>query len=90
MSEHAHRHLAGTNETADRHKLQSNEHPESRWLPRLLSPEELAAYLGIPLATIYRWRSRREGPPGVRVGRHVRYRTEEVLQWLDDLRRQET
>jgi excisionase family DNA binding protein len=51
---------------------------------RLLSPEELASYLGVPLATVYRWRSRREGPPGIRVGRHVRYRQKDVERWLDE------
>jgi excisionase family DNA binding protein len=51
---------------------------------RLLSPEELASYLGVPLATVYRWRSCREGPPGMRVGRHVRYRLRDVEGWLDE------
>jgi len=53
---------------------------------RLLRPDELAALLGIPLATIYRWRSRGDGPCGIRVGRHVRYRTEDVERWLDEQR----
>jgi excisionase family DNA binding protein len=51
---------------------------------RLLSPEELSSYLGVPLATVYRWRSRREGPLGMRVGRHVRYRLRDVERWLDE------
>ena len=51
---------------------------------QLLSPEELASYLGVPLATVYRWRSRREGPLGMRVGRHVRYRLKDVDRWLDE------
>ena len=54
--------------------------------PRLLRPDELASLLGIPLATIYRWRSRGDGPCGIRVGRHVRYRREDVEQWLDEQR----
>ena len=53
---------------------------------RLLSPYEVAAYLGVPLATVYRWRSRREGPCGIRVGRHVRYRLDDVERWLDQQR----
>ncbi len=53
----------------------------------LLSPKDLASYLGLPVATIYRWRSYGYGPPGVRVGRHVRYRIEAVDQWLDEQRR---
>jgi excisionase family DNA binding protein len=47
---------------------------------RLLRPDELAAFLGIPLRTIYRWRSRHEGPPSYRVGRLIRYRLNEVEQ----------
>lgn len=49
----------------------------------LLSVAELAAYLGIPVATIYRWRHQRQGPPGYRIGRHVRYRTRDIEQWLE-------
>jgi excisionase family DNA binding protein len=52
----------------------------------LLSPEDLASYLAVPLATVYRWRTRREGPRGIRVGRHVRYRVDDVERWLDDQR----
>ncbi len=54
----------------------------------LLSPPQLAAYLGVPLATIYRWRSRHEGPCGIRVVRHVRYRAEDVEHWLNQCREQ--
>lgn len=39
---------------------------------RLLSPTELAGCLAVPVQTIYQWRHRGEGPPGYRVGRHVR------------------
>jgi len=53
---------------------------------RLLSPEDLAAYLAVPLATVYRWRYRGEGPTGYRVGRHVRYKLEDVEAWLEGRR----
>ncbi len=52
----------------------------------LLRPDEIASLLGIPLATIYRWRSRGDGPSGIRVGHHVRYRREDVERWLDEQR----
>jgi excisionase family DNA binding protein len=55
----------------------------------LLSPDELAALLGVPLPTIYRWRSHRQGPVGFRIGRHVRYSLEDVHEWLES-RRDET
>ena len=49
----------------------------------LMSPGEVARFLGLPLRTIYRWRSRGDGPRGYRVGRHVRYRARDVEQWLE-------
>ena len=52
-------------------------------LDRLLSAQELAAYLDLPVATLYAWRYRGEGPPGFRVGRHLRYRWGDVVEWID-------
>ena len=54
-------------------------------LDRLVSPQDLASYLGVPLATVYSWRYRHEGPPGMRIGRHLRYRWSDVQIWLDSL-----
>lgn len=51
-------------------------------LDRLLSARELAAYLGVPVTTLYAWRYRGEGPPGFRVGRHLRYRWSDVDLWI--------
>jgi excisionase family DNA binding protein len=48
---------------------------------RLLSVEELAAYLGVPKKTVYgRWRQ--WGLRGYRVGRHLRFRQRHVEEWL--------
>lgn len=52
-------------------------------LDRLLTVEELADYLGVSVATLYQWRYRREGPPGFRVGRHVRYRWSDIEKWIE-------
>ena len=41
---------------------------------RLMTLADLAELLGVPVTTLYQWRHRGEGPPGYRVGRHVRYR----------------
>jgi excisionase family DNA binding protein len=49
----------------------------------LLSPAELAAHLNVPLKTVYRWRTIGDGPRGIRVGKHVRYRQADVDAWLD-------
>ncbi|MGH8873329.1 MAG: helix-turn-helix transcriptional regulator [Acidimicrobiia bacterium] len=53
-------------------------------LDPLLSIQELAAYLDLPVATLYAWRYRRQGPPGFKVGRHVRYRQSDVDRWIND------
>jgi excisionase family DNA binding protein len=49
----------------------------------LLSPATLAAYLDVPVKTIYVWRTNGTGPRGIRVGKHVRYRQADVDAWLD-------
>lgn len=48
----------------------------------LMTLTELSEMLGVPVATLYGWRHRGEGPPGYRVGRHVRYRRAAVEDWL--------
>ena len=50
----------------------------------LLSAEDLADFLGVPLNTVYVWNHRRQGPPALKVGRHLRYRWAEVEAWLID------
>lgn len=51
-----------------------------------ITVDQLADYLMVPKATIYVWRRDRKGPPGVRVGRHLRFRTSDVEAWLEGLR----
>lgn len=46
-----------------------------------LTPEELAERYNVPLATIYGWRTKSYGPPGIKVGRHVRYPLAAVERW---------
>ena len=50
---------------------------------RLMTLAELAEMLGIPVNTLYGWRCRGEGPPGYRIGRHIRYRRTAVEEWLE-------
>jgi excisionase family DNA binding protein len=57
----------------------------SVWRPDpLLTPDEVAHWLGKPKATLYAWRSRGIGPRGIRVGNALRYRRSDVERWLDD------
>ncbi len=51
---------------------------------QLLTVRELAVYLSVPVATLYAWRHRRQGPPGFKAGRHLRYRLRDVEQWITE------
>ncbi|WP_371497859.1 helix-turn-helix domain-containing protein [Kitasatospora sp. NBC_00374] len=45
---------------------------------RYLTPDDIAEIFGVPRETVYQWRRKRTGPPGFRVGKHVRYDPAEV------------
>ncbi|MEU7839989.1 helix-turn-helix domain-containing protein [Micromonospora sp. NPDC049114] len=53
-------------------------------LPDLWSISETAAFLRIPVGTLYQWRHRRTGPRAFKVGRHLRYDPADVRAWLED------
>ncbi|QVJ00281.1 helix-turn-helix domain-containing protein [Nocardiopsis eucommiae] len=49
---------------------------------RLMSPDEVAAYLGVPKKTVYdRWKE--WGLRGIKVGRHLRFRERNVEAWVN-------
>jgi excisionase family DNA binding protein len=43
---------------------------------------EVAAYMRVPVETLYAWRKRGYGPPAARLGRHLRYAAADVQAWL--------
>jgi len=74
----------------NRQPLPFDDEPEPvRGTDRLLSAQELARYLEVPVKTIYTWRYHRTGPQGFRVGKHLRFRRCDVESWLADLIDQE-
>ena len=52
---------------------------------RLWTVQDVAEYLGVPVRTVYRWRSAGYGPAGRRVGKHLRYRPQDVTAWVDQI-----
>ncbi|MGA7050910.1 MAG: helix-turn-helix domain-containing protein [Mycobacterium sp.] len=50
---------------------------DERWLSR----RELAVRLGLPVKTLAQWASKGTGPRYARMGRHVRYRLSDILEW---------
>ncbi|WP_055565937.1 helix-turn-helix transcriptional regulator [Streptomyces atriruber] len=49
---------------------------------RYLTPIDIAAMFEVPLETVYQWRKKRTGPPGFRVGKHVRYDPADVRAYV--------
>lgn len=51
---------------------------------KYLTPKELANYLGITTQTLAIWRTNKTYPlPYTKVGGRIRYKAEDVQQWLD-------
>lgn len=50
-------------------------------MERHLTLTELAEREGVPKETIYGWNSRGTGPRYMQIGRHVRYRVADVIEW---------
>ncbi|MGH3916412.1 MAG: helix-turn-helix transcriptional regulator [Pseudonocardiaceae bacterium] len=48
---------------------------------RLWGVEEVSAYLGVPIKTLYQWKWRGEGPPVRKIGRRLRYDPAAVRTW---------
>lgn len=52
----------------------------------LMTVDQLAALLQVPRSTLWNWRYRGEGPPAIKVGKHVRWIRSDVNAWLDTCR----
>jgi excisionase family DNA binding protein len=48
-----------------------------------IGPEQLAEELGVPLRTIYAWRSTGKGPRAARFGKHLRFARVDVDAWTE-------
>ena len=53
----------------------------------LLTPEEVAKLLKVPRGTIYKWVHQRK-IPHLKVGKHLRFVKAEVLEWVEEQRRE--
>lgn len=55
----------------------------SKTLSPLLTTPEVAEILGVPVTTLYSWRTLNKGPRAMRVGKFLRWRESDVQAWLD-------
>ncbi|WP_198358452.1 helix-turn-helix transcriptional regulator [Streptomyces fildesensis] len=52
---------------------------------RYLTPEDIKELFDLPsIETVYAWRKKRVGPPGFRVGKHLRFDPATVRAWVND------
>ena len=51
--------------------------------PRLLTVEDVAKILCVPLSTVHHWAVQGEGPPSFKVGKHRRFDAALVAAWLE-------
>lgn len=56
----------------------------------LWGTKQVAHYLGVPVQTLYQWRMRGYGPPGSKIGKHLRYESAEVVAWFKSQRRNDS
>ncbi|OZG49903.1 helix-turn-helix domain-containing protein [Bombiscardovia coagulans] len=50
----------------------------------LLTPQEVASLLAIPISTLARWRQEQREIAYIRFGKYVRYRREDVNSYITD------
>lgn len=48
---------------------------------RLWTIDDVSAFLGVTVPTIYQWRHRGDGPPCMRLGKHLRFDPAAVRAW---------
>lgn len=65
--------------TAEDERRSRHQSPTSE---RLMTVEEVAEFLSVPVATLYQWRHKGTGPTAFRVGRFLRYDLSDVRDWL--------
>lgn len=49
---------------------------------RYLNADDIAQIFDVPKETVYQWRRKRTGPPGFRIGKHIRYDPADVRAYV--------
>ncbi|WP_375406005.1 helix-turn-helix domain-containing protein [uncultured Amnibacterium sp.] len=60
---------------------------QNQWgLEPLLDVSELAEYFGVPVSTVYDWRTNGKGPAAYRVGKHLKFAVSDGRAWVEQQR----
>ncbi|MEU4742673.1 helix-turn-helix domain-containing protein [Actinosynnema sp. NPDC023658] len=54
-------------------------------MSKLWGIKDVSDFLGVPVNTLYQWRTRNYGPPGKRIGKYVRFVPDQVKAWVESL-----
>ncbi|GAA2012849.1 helix-turn-helix domain-containing protein [Microbacterium ulmi] len=46
---------------------------------------ELADYLGVPVSTVYDWRTNSKGPRAYRFGKRIMFGVSDIRAWMDTM-----
>ncbi|HKE72466.1 MAG TPA: helix-turn-helix domain-containing protein [Acidimicrobiales bacterium] len=52
-------------------------------MTEILTTEQLAELVHVPVNTVHYWRAQGTGPKGIKIGKRVIYRASDVAAWLD-------
>lgn len=55
-------------------------------LEPFLDVRQLADYLGVPVSTVYDWRTNGRGPAAHRFGKHLKFAVSDVQAWVEQQR----
>ena len=50
---------------------------------RLLTVQDLADRMQVPVSTVYQWRKNGTGPKAYRIGKYIRFRVSDVERWIE-------
>lgn len=51
----------------------------------LWTVQDVSDYLQVPVQTLYWWRAQGQGPKARKIGKYLRYRPDDVEQWVSQL-----
>ena len=66
------------------HESQTVRFGEESPIAPMVTTKQLAALIGVPVATLNNWRSLNRGPRSFRLGRSVRYQLDDVAAWIEE------
>lgn len=52
-------------------------------MAQLMTIEQVADVLQVPIDTVYAWRAKNYGPQAIKVGKYLRWKPETVQAWID-------